>query len=521
MTHFQFKVFRGVGDTCMILPGTVYFVGAGPGDPGLVTLRGVSVIQKADVILYDYLVNPRLLSYAQPDTKCICLGRHGRQSLWAPEEIQSRLIKEATAGRSVVRLKSGDPMIFGRAAAELAAVAAADVPFEVVPGVTAGLAAAAYAGIAVTNRDIASAVALVTGQENPDKLDSQLDFSALAQFPGTLVIYMGVTTAKKWTEQLISHGMDPGRPVTLVRRCGWPDQGVINCRLDEVVDRVIPYRKFPPPVVAVVGAVTQTPWSWFDRRPLWGQTVIVTRPIHQAESLVSRLEELGASVILQPAVEILDPPTWREVDQALENLDAYDDLVFTSVNGVEKFMRRLMSSQQWDVRRLGKMRLSAVGPATVAALAAYHLRSDMQPVEDYRAESVLAMLKPNAAGRRFLVVRGERGRDVVAPGLRAVDAHVDEVVAYVSRDVTELKESVIEQLHERRIDWVMATSAAIGEAAVRLFAGHCDGAQWVAISPRTAKALQKGGVQVVSTAKQATVDAMIDAMLAHVEMRDH
>ncbi|MCA9197787.1 MAG: uroporphyrinogen-III C-methyltransferase, partial [Planctomycetales bacterium] len=232
------------------LPGKVYLVGAGPGDPGLLTLRAQQCLAQADVVLYDYLVNVRILRHAPPNAELVCSGGHGRHNKWPQPKINQRMIDEALAGKCVVRLKSGDPIIFGRAAEEFDALIANQIPFEVVPGITAALAAGSYAGLPLTHRDSASSVAFVTGHQQANN-PTPLDYQALAQFPGTLVFYMGVTTAKTWSSELIRHGLPADTSVALVRRCSWPDQQTIRCRLDEVAERVTPYQKFPPPAIAV------------------------------------------------------------------------------------------------------------------------------------------------------------------------------------------------------------------------------------------------------------------------------
>ena len=293
--------------------GTVYLIGAGPGDPGLITLRAVDCLRRADVVLHDYLVNVDILQHASSSAEIVCLGRHGRSTIWSQVAINERVISEAKQGRTVARLKGGDPMVFGHAAEELAALKKHDIPFEVVPGVTAALAAAASAEVPVTHRDYSSAVAFITGQENPTKDDSAIDYRALANFPGTLVFYMGITTADRWTQKLIDAGMSPATPVAAIRRCTWSDQRTIRCRLDELAAFVTPYSKFPPPAIAIVGPVTslQQGRSWFERRPLFGSRVMVTRPPHQSIELRRRLIDYGADIITQPAIEISAPDDWQ------------------------------------------------------------------------------------------------------------------------------------------------------------------------------------------------------------------
>ncbi len=289
----------------------------------------------------------------KPGAEAVCLGRHGSQRLLTQDEVNRRIVAAAQSGKTVVRLKSGDPAIFARAAEEIDCLTAAGIAFEVVPGITAALAAGSYAGIPVTHRDIASAVALVTGHEQHEKKASALDYSALASFPGTLVFYMGVTSAPAWTQALLSAGKRADTPVAILRRCSWPDQSTVRCRLDQVADEVAA-RRIRPPVLFIVGDVArlEATTSWFTSRPLFGRRVLVTRPASQAESLCRRLEDLGADVLMQPAIEIAEPGDWRPVDEALAQLDRYDWLVFSSANGVQFLLERLCQ-RHGDLRRFG------------------------------------------------------------------------------------------------------------------------------------------------------------------------
>ncbi len=263
--------------------GTVYLVGAGPGDPGLITLRGCRCLERADVVLYDYLVNPRILEHVRPATELVCLGRHGRGRIVTQAEINRQLVELSRAGKVVVRLKAGDPVVFAHAAEEIGALEAAHVPYEVVPGITAALAVGSYAGIPLTHGDAASSVALVTGQERRDKASPGLDYAALAQFPGTLVFYMGVTTVRHWTQQLTQAGKSPDTPAAIVRRCAWPDQEIVHATLGTLAERA-EERHLRPPVLFVVGQVAalRSYRGWFVDRPLFGRRVLVTRPRHQS-----------------------------------------------------------------------------------------------------------------------------------------------------------------------------------------------------------------------------------------------
>ena len=408
-------------------PGTVYLIGAGPGDPGLLTLRGRDCLRRADVVLYDYLAGPRLLEMARSDAELYCLGKHGAGKLWKQSDICDRLVAEARAGKTVARLKGGDPSIFGRLAEEIAALEAADVPFEIVPGVTTASAAGAYAGLTITDRDRASSVALVTGHLQARKASDNAppDFAQLSTFPGTIVVYMGVTTAPAWSRELIAHGKPADTPVVLVRRCTLPDQTTVSCTLGELPEVLAP-GKIRPPLVAIVGdvAVDSSASRWFTGRPLFGQTVLVTRPRRQASGVVARLHELGAAVLEQPAIEIGPPNDWAPVDSAIDRLSEFDWVVFSSRNGVEGWLDRL-AEQGLDARAFGAAKIAAIGPATRDALAERQLVADLQP-DEYRAEALADALAADAAGKRFLLVRASRGREVLAESLSAAGGAVEQ-----------------------------------------------------------------------------------------------
>lgn len=496
--------------------GNVYLIGAGPGDPGLLTLRGRECLQRADVVLYDYLSGSRLLEWTRPDAELYCLGRHGQGKLWKQTEINDRIVAEALAGRTVARLKGGDPNVFGRLAEEVDALTAAGVPFEVVPGVTTAVAAGSYAGVTVTDRDRASCVAFVTGHERPDKLTSAIDFAALANFPGTLVIYMGVTTAERWSSELIRCGKPADTPVVLVRRCSLPDQTTRDCTLGNVAQVLGPDpetgTKIRPPLVAIIGEVArrQEVGSWFTERPLFGQTVLVTRPKRQAGPMAQRLRELGAHVLLQPVIEILPTEDTAKIDHAIDQLAATDWVVFSSRNGVEFFLGRLRE-QGLDARALGNCQLAAIGPATAEALAEFSLRADLHP-QEYRAEALAQALSDRARGKRVLLVRASRGREVLAEQLSAAGAHVEQVVVYRSIDIEQPSPEIASAMAAGQVDWTTATSSAIGRSLVQLFGDDLRETKIAAISPLTAGVLSELGHAAEVVAEQYTADGTIDAI---------
>jgi len=469
----------------------------------------------ADAVLYDYLVDPRVLRHAPRRAELVCLGRHGRGRLMSQDEVNVRLIELARAGRRVVRLKGGDPAVFARLSEETEALRAAGIPYEVVPGLTAALAVAAYTGIPLTHRDVASAVAFVTGHEGDDKQTDSLDYGALAKFPGTLVFYMGVTTAAQWTAALINAGMPADTPTAIVRRCTWPDQWSLRTTLGDAA-REIAERQLRPPVLVIVGELVDhaRPDEWATERPLLGQRIVITRPHHQADDLVDQLTVLGAECVLQPAIEIGPPTNWKPVDDAIDRLAECDWLVFSSANGVRYFLDRLLATGG-DLRRLGATRLAAIGPATTDELARYHLRSDLQPTDEFRAERLAEVLIPLVSNRRVLLVRASRGREVLAETLRAAGAIVDQVVTYSSIDVETPEPEIVDLLAAGQIDWITVTSSAIARSLVALFGQRLSGAKLASISPITSETLISAGFPPSAEAKTYTTAGLVEAMVQH------
>ncbi|MFM9066932.1 MAG: uroporphyrinogen-III C-methyltransferase [Planctomycetota bacterium] len=493
--------------------GVVYLVGAGPGDPGLITVRGLELLRLADVVFYDYLVNPGLLEHVRSNATLFCLGKHGRTVLWSQEEINAQMVKQARLGRVVVRLKGGDPVIFGRIVEETACLAEAGIPFEIVPGVTAALAASSYAGIPLTHREVPSAVAFVTGHEDDDKTGSSLDFASLAKFPGTLVFYMGVTTAPRWTSELMSAGMAPDTPAAIVRRCSLPDQQLVVTTLAQLTEHLVPATKMRPPVIVILGAVVRCAdqLAWFHRRPLFGQTVLVTRPQQTSGELVQRLRDLGAEVLTQPAIEILPPEHWQAVDDVIQRLAEFDDLVFASRNGVQFFLERLFALGR-DVRQLHGPRIIAVGAGTAAALREYHLVADAAP-QDSRAEGLVELLVPGAAGKRFLLVRANRGRDLLAEALLAAGGMVEQVAAYLSRDVTKPDESVAHRLRVGEVAATTVTSSASARALHQLFGDALQQTRLISMSAVTTQTLRELGCEPAAEASEQTNAGLIEALM--------
>ncbi len=486
---------------------TVYLVGAGPGDPGLMTRRALQLIASADVIVYDRLIPGGALESAQADAVLIYAGKEGGGPSASQEEIETLLIEHGGAGRSVVRLKGGDPFLFGRGGEEAEALTAAGVDYEVVPGVTAGIAASAYAGIPVTHRDLASAVAFVTGHEDPDKPESALDWEALGAFPGTLVVYMGVRRLEAITGRLLAAGRSGEEPAAVVERGTLAGQRVLSATLSSIAERA-KEGGVKPPAIAIFGTVAaeHERLRWWTTPPLAGVSVAVTRARAQASALVSRLRGLGAEVIEAPAIRI------EALEVKLPELGAYDLLCLTSPNAVRLLFERLGEAGV-DARALSGMRVAAIGPGTAEELKRHGISADVVP-ERFVAEGLLEALS-EVPVRRALVARAREAREVLPEGLRARGAEVD---------VLELYETVAEPLSDFQLgavsaaDYVTFTSSS----TVRYFL-EAVGSAWgarprlVSIGPVTSATLREHGLEPHAEAHRHDVDGLVEVLLEDVD----
>jgi uroporphyrinogen III methyltransferase/synthase len=501
--------------------GLVYLVGAGPGDPGLITVKGLACLQKADVIVYDRLVSPALLRQTPQGCEMINVGKSPRRQTLPQEAINALLVEKALAGKVVVRLKGGDPFLFGRGGEEAEALAEAGVPFEVVPGVTSAIAAPAYAGIPVTHRDQTSSFAVVTGHEDPTKADSSLDWQKLATGVGTLVILMGVGNLPKIVAKLIEHGRDPHTPVAIVQEGTEARQKTVTGTLADIVEKARE-ADIKPPAVTVVGEVValREKLRWFDTKPLFGKRVLVTRSREQASALSERLRELGAEPLEYPAIEIAPPKDMTPLDEAIATLSAYDWLVFTSANGVRALVDR-MSEKGMDIEALGRPKIAAIGPATAQALQRYDLRVDYMP-EVYLAEEIAAGIG-DVAGQRILLPRVERAPKHLARALRAKGAAVDEVTAYRTVAVgapDELKAL----LKDGQIDIVTFTSSSTVRNLVANLPGPTPATLLsrclvACIGPVTARTAQDLGLRVDVLAQKHTIAGLVEAIVTTVAER--
>ena len=480
---------------------TVYLVGAGPGDPGLLTVRGAEVLRSADVVVYDRLVHPSLLDHAPADAERIYAGKSPGSAEMSQDGINALLVDRDRAGSTVVRLKGGDPFVFGRGGEEAEALARAGVPFEVVPGITSAIGAPAYAGIPVTHRGASTHFTVVTGHEDPAKGTVDVDWGALAGAGGTLVILMGAGRVGKIASRLVEGGMAADTPVAAVRNGTRADQQTVRATLATIADAGV-----QAPAAIVVGDVAALDLSWFESRPLFGRSVVVTRAREQVSGLRQRLEGLGAEVLELPAIAI------EPVDFELPPLDRYAWLVFTSANGVTAFLERGLSPAGLDARALAGVRIAAIGPGTAAALAENGLRADLVP-ERFVAESLLdAFPAPGRDGERVLLARAERARDVLPAGLAERGYEVDVLGVY--RTVAAPADpAVVDRVRRGDVDAITFTSSSTVTNLCDLLGDVPEPQPLVAsIGPVTSTTAKERGLRVDVEATEHTIDGLVEAL---------
>jgi uroporphyrinogen III methyltransferase/synthase len=490
--------------------GIAYLVGAGPGDPGLMTRRSLELIATADAILYDRLIPPGALDGARPDAELRYVGKEPGAPARAQDEINSLLVELTRAGKRVVRLKGGDPFVFGRGGEEAEALAAAGLRFEVVPGVTAGVAAPAYAGIPVTHRDAASAVAFVTGHEDPDKHEPVLDWDALARFPGTLVLYMGVKNLPLIAERLVAAGRDPGEAAAIVERGTQPGQRTLVDTLSGIAARAAA-EAVGPPSITVVGPVAglHDALGWLEARPLYGQVVAVTRARAQASELAARLAELGAEVVEAPAIRIEPRPLDGALLEVVARISDYALVCLTSPNGVRLLFDALAAAGR-DARALGGA-VAAIGPGTAGELERRGVRADVVP-ERFVAEGLVEALGPlSVDGRRVLVARAAGARPVLPDALRERGAEVDDVALYET-----LAEPLAARQRERlsRATYVTFTSSSTVRFFLEAGGELPEAARIVSIGPVTTETARELGLTVHVEAARHDIDGLVEALLA-------
>jgi uroporphyrinogen III methyltransferase/synthase len=508
----------------------VYLVGAGPGDPGLITVRGRELLESADVVVYDYLSSPLLLSNA-PNAEHIYVGKKAAQHSMTQEQINELLVGLGKQGKRVVRLKGGDPFVFGRGGEECEALHEAGIAFEVVPGITAAIAAPAYAGIPVTHRDFNSSFTFITGHEkeeeykDPDSRarnaapgSSDLDWSSIARLP-CLAFYMGVKSLPRICAKLIEHGMAPDMPAATIRWGTTPRQRTVVSTVKDLATEVAK-AGLKPPALTIIGRVVslRDTLNWFERRPLFGQTVAVTRTRQQASDLSSRLSDLGAAVIEAPTIELAAPADWSAVDGALRSISRYDWVVFTSANGVS-FTKQRLQQLGLDARAFGKVKVAAIGDATAAAVSReLFLSVDLCP-QSFVAEALADALASGGAvaGKRFLLLRADIARPVLRDRLnRDGGAEVADVAVYETKRAGGLPQPLLDALNAGELAWVTFTSSSTARHFAELlgpdYRERLKAVKLASIGPVTTATLRELGLEPTVQAETFNIDGLVEAM---------
>lgn len=496
--------------------GKVYLIGAGPGDPELLTLKGKRCIEEADVIVGDYLADERLLRFAKLESKYIYVGKKSRCHTMRQEDISALLAEKAKEGKIVARLKGGDPFVFGRGGEEIEVLRKEGVPYEEVPGITSAIAAPAYAGIPVTHRGVAASFAVITGHEDPTKDKSSIHWDKLAGGVDTLIFLMGVGHTEMITSQLMKYGRDPNTPAAFVRWGTRPYQETYTTTLGEAAADV-KRLGIKPPAVFVVGNVVglRETMRWFDRQPLFGKRVIVTRTRSQAGKLSRRLDEKGALCHEIPTITIAEPSDgYESMDRAISVLAVYDWILFTSANGVDAFFKRL-DEQGYDTRAIAHAKVGTIGSATAKALLKYGIKADLVPAE-YKAESLLDALKTKVkAGDRILIPRAKVARSVLPEGLKNLGCLVDVAEAYETKADLSHQEELIRHLQNKDVDIITFTSSSTVYHLMEQIEGRTElleGVTLACIGPITAEACRKYHLTPSIIADVYTIDGLIDAM---------
>jgi len=497
----------------------VYLIGAGPGDPGLITVRGAECLRQADVVVYDYLANPALLRYARADAELIYVGKSAGQHTLTQEEINALLVEKGKAGKVVARLKGGDPYVFGRGGEEAAALAKAGLPFEEVPGISSALAAPAYAGIPVTQRGVATAFMVITGHEDPTKPETQVDWEAVAKFFGTRVILMGVERIGVIAAELLKHGAAQDTPVAMVRWGTTGQQQTVTGTLATIA-AAAEQAGFKPPAVTIIGEVVRLreTLNWFEKRPLFGRRIVVTRSREQASELVRQLTDLGADVLEIPTIRITAPKDLRPMREAVTAMGTYDWLIFTSPNGVDAFFREFFRAHN-DLREIGPVRIAAVGQGTAAKVREYRLDVDFIPKE-FTTEALLREFrkKVDCENLKFLLPRADLVDATLARGLEDAGGIVDDLDAYATVPETDDKHGHRARLLAEGADLVTFTSSS----TVVNFCNLLDvpalmkkfpAMRFVSIGPQTTKAAQERKLPIAAEAAEHTIAGLVKTIL--------
>ncbi len=495
--------------------GICYLVGAGPGDIGLVTLKAKACLEKADVLVYDALSHPDLVTWVPENCEIIYAGKRADQHALTQDQINATIVEKTKEGKCVIRLKGGDPMIFGRGGEEAAELAELGLKFEIVPGISSSIAGPAYAGIPVTHRSHCSQLTLFTGHEDPTKEDTSLDYQQIAQARGTKVFLMGVSRMAAITKTLIEHGANPDEPMALVRWATTNRQESLVGTLSTMAE-LVKKNNFKSPAVAVIGGVVneREKINWFEQRPLLGKRIVVTRTRQQSSALKQKLVDLGAEVIEIPTIRMVPASDQDTFNDCIENAYTYDWIVFTSPNGVEYFLDRFFERFD-DARSLGGVKIAAIGPGTAKKIKQYHFATDLIP-EVYHAEGLIeAFKKEDIDHHTMLYVKPKQTRDILTPALRDMNAIVDECVVYETvaetRDITGAKQRLIDE----GADLITFTSSSTAEHFKALNLPLNDDCKVACMGPITSQALGELGYTVDVISSEATINAFVEAIVDH------
>jgi uroporphyrinogen III methyltransferase/synthase len=494
--------------------GICYLVGAGPGDPGLLTIRGKECIEIADVVVYDYLSNPEFLRYARPDAEKIYVGKKAKDHTLSQEGINKLIVEKARAGKIVTRLKGGDPVLFGRGAEEAGELVDAGVAFEIVPGITSAIAGPAYAGIPVTHRSHCSQLTIFTGHEDPTKPESSLNYAKIAQADGTKVMLMGVERIEEITKKLIENGASPTTPIALTRWATTGRQSTVEGTL-ETIAKVVQETGFKAPAVCVIGTVVleRDKLNWFEKRPLFGKRVVVTRTRQQAGGLTKQLGLLGASVLEIPTIKIEPPKDLQAFGQLVMDSHTYDWIVFTSPNGVDRFFEMFYKLYN-DARSIGGVKIAAIGPGTAERVKAFHLAVDLLP-EKFVAEGLIKALKEQSVeNQTVLWVKAENTREVLGNELVGMGAILDEAIAYRTVPEDPDHESIT-RFKEEGADVITFTSSSTVEHFLELKIPLPQGIKIASIGPITSDTLRKNGLKIDIEAKDHSIPGLVKAIEKH------
>lgn len=495
--------------------GKVYLIGAGPGDPGLLGLKAKECLETADAVVYDRLADPRIIEFCRKDAEMVYVGKASANHTMRQPDINKLLVKLAAEGKTVARLKGGDPFVFGRGGEEAIELLEAGLPFEFVPGVTSAIAVAEYAGIPVTHRHVATSFAVITGHEDPTKGESTINWKGLATAVDTLVFLMGVENIERISSQLIANGRSADCPAAVIRWGTRPEQRTLITTVGKAAADV-KATGMKPPAIFLVGEVVKLreQLQWFDNKPLFGKTVVVTRARAQASALTKKLEAQGARVLEVPAIKIVPPADFAPLDKAIAEIDTYKWLILTSVNGVEYFFDRLLKAGK-DSRALCGVKIAAIGSATADALKGYGITADLIP-SAYKAEELAdALAEDTKAGDKLLLARAKVARNVLPERLRALGAQVDVVTAYETVADCQNKEELLEALESGEASLVTFTSSSTVTNLLDVLGDKKDLLNKVAlaaIGPVTAETLEKHGLKPAVSAAEYTIDGLMTAI---------